>query len=230
MAGPVTGTFVQPFIGAISDQSTSKWGKRKPFIIAGIIGAILSMMSMAIMRLSATKIYFWFARDYVGRQTMANIARALVIFWVGFLNLSLQPLQVGLRALVIDGCPRHQQSQASAWSGRFVGLGSIATYFLDGFMIKQYQDRAFEVLCIITSLSLVLTNLPCLFLIKERGATPKGLLKKQIFRPSKLAVRLLKTTRRMPNRVRHICMVQFASWLGWFPFLYYNTTYISSLG
>ncbi|KAG9237698.1 sucrose transporter [Amylocarpus encephaloides] len=229
MAGPLTGTFIQPFIGAISDQSTSKWGKRKPFIVVGIIGAVVSMLSMAIMKLAATKIYLSFGREYVSAHGMGNIARTLVIFWVGVLNLSLQPIQVGLRALVVDGCPSQQQSQASAWAGRFTGLGGIATYILDDFLIRRYQDNSFEVLCIITSISLILTNIPCLLFTSERRAS-LHMDVDQTFRPKALGRRLLRTARRMPDNILNICNVQFASWLGWFPFLYYNTTYISALG
>jgi solute carrier family 45 protein 1/2/4 len=210
-------------MGAMSDQSTSKWGKRKPFIIAGIVGAILSMLSMAIMRLGVVKVYNWFGRDYISAHTMGNIGRTLVIFWICILNLSLQPLQVGLRALVIDGCPSHQQSVASAWSGRFTGLGGIATYLLDDFMIRKYPHRTFEVLCIITSLSLIITNLPALIFVSERRS-PSESASKQTFRPARLTRRIMRTTRRMPQGVKNICAIQFASWCGWFPFLYYNTT------
>ncbi|RDL40853.1 MFS general substrate transporter [Venustampulla echinocandica] len=229
VAGPLSGTFVQPFVGAISDQYVSRWGKRKPFIVAGIAGAVLSIMGMAIMRISATRIYIWFARDYVGPHTMANLARVFVILWICILNLSLQPLQVGLRSLIIDACPSHQQSQASAWSGRFTGLGGIATYLLDDFLIRRYQDRTFEVLCIVTSLSLIITNLPCILLIRERRGSLETVPDRQTFWLLRLAKRLIRTTRRMPASIKYICMVQFTSWLGWFPFLYYNTTYISSL-
>jgi solute carrier family 45 protein 1/2/4 len=210
-------------MGAMSDQSASTWGKRKPFIVGGIVGAVLSMLSMAIMRIAAMKVYNWFGRDYISAHAMGNIARTLVIFWICILNLSLQPLQVGLRAMVIDGCPSHQQSTASAWAGRFTGLGGIATYLLDDFMIRKYPHRAFEVLCLITSLSLIITNAPCLLFVSERMSSPQT-ASKQTFRPARLTRRLMRTARRMPHGVRNICAVQFASWCGWFPFLYYNTT------
>ena len=32
LAGPVTGMVVQPFIGALSDKTTTKYGKRRPYI------------------------------------------------------------------------------------------------------------------------------------------------------------------------------------------------------
>lgn len=182
------------------------------------------MLSMAAMRIAASKFYNWIGREYIGAHVTLNMARGLTVFWVCILNLSLQPIQVGLRALVIDACPSHQQSQASAWLGRFTGLGGIATYLLDGWLLARYPDRAFEILCIITSLSLVLTNLPCLvFASEKKGLEQIGGVKRRSG-SSSLMRRLLRTTRRMPKSIRHLCVVQFASWLGWFPFLFYNTT------
>src|SRR4051795_11165630 len=36
LAGPVTGLFIQPLIGAISDRTWHpRWGRRRPFITAG---------------------------------------------------------------------------------------------------------------------------------------------------------------------------------------------------
>lgn len=35
--------------------------------------------------------------------------------------------------------------------------------------------------------------------------------------------------RRLPPQIRKICEVQFFSWIGWFPFLFYITTYIGQL-
>jgi hypothetical protein len=35
LCGPVTGFFVQPIVGVLSDSSTSKFGRRRPYIFAG---------------------------------------------------------------------------------------------------------------------------------------------------------------------------------------------------
>lgn len=228
MIGPLCGTFIQPLIGAISDKSMSSYGKRKPFIIAGISGAVLAMMSMSFMRVLTPKAYYLIAHNYVVPHTMTHIAKGLIIVWICVLNLSLQALQIGLRALIIDSCPSHQQSQASAWAGRFTGLGAIATYMLDTAIIDKYPKRSFEVLCIYTSLSLVLTNLPSIILVRERIQSLESLPSPSSKTPW-LVSRLIRTARQMPASVIHICVVQFASWLGWFPFLYYNTTYVSNL-
>jgi solute carrier family 45 protein 1/2/4 len=229
MIGPLCGTFIQPLIGATSDRSTSRYGKRRPFIMAGISGSVLAMISLSLMRMLTPKAYRLIAHNFVAPQTMNAIAKGLVIFWICVLNLSLQSLQVGLRALIIDRCPNHQQTAASAWTGRLTGLGAISTYILDHVIINQYPKRSFEVLCIYTSASLVLTNLPSIILVQERANSPI-IPPNATSKASGLIVSLLRTAKEMPVSIKHICIVQFASWLGWFPFLYYNTTYISDLG
>jgi solute carrier family 45, member 1/2/4 len=37
IAGPLSGLIMQPVVGAISDRSTSKYGRRRPFMIGGSV-------------------------------------------------------------------------------------------------------------------------------------------------------------------------------------------------
>merc|ERR1719343_1346049 len=41
-AGPVVGFIVGPIVGTWSDQSTSKWGRRRPIIVAGLLSTIIA--------------------------------------------------------------------------------------------------------------------------------------------------------------------------------------------
>lgn len=47
IAGPLTGTLVQPYIGVRSDNCRVPWGKRKPFMLAGAAGTIVALMALA---------------------------------------------------------------------------------------------------------------------------------------------------------------------------------------
>jgi solute carrier family 45 protein 1/2/4 len=50
IAGPLTGTLVQPYIGIRSDNCRIPWGKRKPFMVGGGIATIISLMTLAWVR------------------------------------------------------------------------------------------------------------------------------------------------------------------------------------
>ncbi|MEI6042807.1 MAG: MFS transporter [Chloroflexota bacterium] len=41
--GLIIAMFVQPFSGAISDRSTHRWGRRRPFIVVGTLGGICAL-------------------------------------------------------------------------------------------------------------------------------------------------------------------------------------------
>lgn len=50
IAGPLTGTLVQPYIGIRSDNCRIRWGKRKPFMIAGGAATIFTLLALAWTR------------------------------------------------------------------------------------------------------------------------------------------------------------------------------------
>jgi solute carrier family 45 protein 1/2/4 len=50
IAGPLSGVIVQPYVGLKSDRSRSKYGKRRPYIVAGALGTMASLMTLAWTR------------------------------------------------------------------------------------------------------------------------------------------------------------------------------------
>jgi maltose/moltooligosaccharide transporter len=51
LAGPMTGLIVQPIVGALSDRTLSKWGRRTPYFV---IGAIMCSAGLLFMPFSAS--------------------------------------------------------------------------------------------------------------------------------------------------------------------------------
>lgn len=47
IAGPLTGTLVQPYIGIRSDNCRLSWGKRKPFMVVGSAATVVSLLALA---------------------------------------------------------------------------------------------------------------------------------------------------------------------------------------
>lgn len=51
IAGPLSGTLVQPYVGLRSDNCHSTWGRRRPFIV---VGAACTMISLLLLSWTAT--------------------------------------------------------------------------------------------------------------------------------------------------------------------------------
>lgn len=50
IAGPLSGTLVQPYVGVRSDNCRISWGKRKPFMLGGAAATIVSLLALAWTR------------------------------------------------------------------------------------------------------------------------------------------------------------------------------------
>ena len=142
-------------------------------------------------------------------------------------------VQAGIRAFIVDNAPTHQQEDANAWAGRITGMGNVLGY-LSGYVnlpkiMPFFGNTQFKVLCVIASIALGSTVLISSLYVRERdprlegppSAENAGLLSffRQVFNSMK----------RLPPQIRKVCEVQFFNWIGWFPFLFYITTYIGQL-
>lgn len=142
-------------------------------------------------------------------------------------------MQAGIRAFILDNCPAHQQELANAWASRLTGVGNILGYIFGYMDLPKYLgflgNTQFKVLCALASLSLSATLLASCLHIQERdprldGPPPTaGLGVVSFFR------QVFKSVRNLPPQVARVCEVQIAAWVGWFPFLFYSTTYIGQL-
>jgi len=99
LAGPITGLVVQPIIGAMSDRTNSKWGRRTPYFI---IGAILCSLGLLFMPLS---------------QSILMAASLLWILDAGN-NITMEPY----RAYVSDRLNEDQHNVGFLTQSAFTGL------------------------------------------------------------------------------------------------------------
>lgn len=184
---------------------------------------MISLMSLALIRVLANRLYMWLGIGIVQPHTVTNIARCFSCFWICLLGINLQPLQVGLRALVVDACPHSQQNEAAAWSGRFSALGAVIAYAVNAWAIRTYPGRSFEVQCVLVAVSLCPTIFPCLFFIPDTAspATAQRLSVVSVY------CSMIESWKRNSSSARNICVIQSVAWLGWFPFLYYNTRFVT---
>lgn len=80
IAGPLSGLVVQPIVGAIADESTSKWGRRRPFIVLGAV-----VVAACLLILGFTKeIVGVFIPDEETARTPTIVVAVLAIYAVDF--------------------------------------------------------------------------------------------------------------------------------------------------
>merc|ERR1719288_628826 len=93
-AGPIVGFIVGPIVGTWSDQSTSKWGRRRPIIVAGLLSTIIAGLLYAG------------AEQILGAGDGAMYLAASMQ-WV--LDFTINAMQTPFRALVADLASPQQQ-------------------------------------------------------------------------------------------------------------------------
>jgi solute carrier family 45 protein 1/2/4 len=88
IAGPLTGVLVQPYVGMLSDRSRMSWGKRRPFMIAGSTGTILSLLALAWSRELVGGFLSLFGADPAS-QGIRTTTIIFAVAWVYILDFSI---------------------------------------------------------------------------------------------------------------------------------------------
>ncbi|KAI1320720.1 hypothetical protein EDD11_010254 [Mortierella claussenii] len=228
LAGPLSGLVMQPVVGVLSDRCTSKLGRRRPFLIVGVTLVVVSFLCLGWCR---EIIHGIFGEHY------PNLENATIIMAVGsiyILDFAINCVQASCRTLIVDSLPSSQQEAAASWASRLMGIGGIFGYFMGNVNLPEripiFGDTQIKGLCILACLFLVMTvGLTC-FTVSERVMVraPKSSTSSidqflQGFRTIFRAIRYL------PTRIQYLCNVQFFAWMGWFPFLFYSSTYIAEI-
>ena len=80
IAGPLSGLIVQPIVGAIADESRSKWGRRRPFIMVGAAVSALCLLTLGFTK----EIVGYFVSDEAAAKSLTVFAAVLAIYAVDF--------------------------------------------------------------------------------------------------------------------------------------------------
>ncbi|KAE9609111.1 putative major facilitator superfamily domain-containing protein [Lupinus albus] len=94
LCGPLSGLFVQPLVGLLSDRCTSRFGRRRPFIFAGALSIIVSVLIIG----HAADIGWWFGDTFNHRPWA--VAAFVFGFWI--LDVANNVTQGPCRALLGD--------------------------------------------------------------------------------------------------------------------------------
>ncbi|KAK7317537.1 hypothetical protein RJT34_01864 [Clitoria ternatea] len=127
LCGPVTGLVVQPCVGIWSDKCTSKFGRRRPFILAG---SLMISVAVILIGFSADIGYILGDTHEHCRTFKGTRTRAALVFILGFwlLDLANNTVQGPARALLADLSGPDQRNVANAIFCSWMAVGNILGY------------------------------------------------------------------------------------------------------
>ncbi|QVM09373.1 hypothetical protein D8B26_004033 [Coccidioides posadasii str. Silveira] len=223
IAGPLSGLIMQPLVGVIADRSTSKWGRRRPFMIGGSLVVALCLFVLGW----TTEIVSIFISDTQLRKSVTITVAVLSIYATDF---AINVVQACCRSLIVDTLPIPQQQLGSAWASRMTAVGSLIGYAIGSVdMLSRFGttlgNTQFKQMTVIAALSLITAVSVTSYAVKERVLisvrdtdSRAGAIK--------ILSQLFRTTFNLPPRIKAICWAQFWAWIGWFPFLFYSSTWV----
>ena len=107
--GLAVAMLVQPLAGMLSDRSTSRWGRRRPFIV---VGALFNVLFLIIVGVSPS--FMGAASDsFFGQTFGVTTAYAVLLVGIVILQVSSNVAHGALQGLIPDLVPEHQRGRAS---------------------------------------------------------------------------------------------------------------------
>jgi maltose/moltooligosaccharide transporter len=210
LAGPITGLILQPIIGAMSDSTITRWGRRKPYFL---IGAIFCSICLFIMPHSSS---VWMAASVLWILDAAN-------------NITQEPY----RAFASDKLDESQHPIGFLTQSAFTGLGQTLSYLtptlLIFFGVNKYAENshhiplttiiAFVIGAVISISSIMWT----LYTTKENPLSGEELL---ILQQNKLSIKgvfeeIFDALKHMPLAMKQMIPMMFFSWYAMFTYWIY---------
>lgn len=225
LAGPITGIVVQPIIGALSDNTFTKFGRRIPYLffgaLFGALGLILLPKSQFISSLFGS---------LFGENHPAWLALFIAALFIWMIDACVNAAQGPYRALIPDNIDKSQHAIANSFLSFAIGLGSVvaagtAPFLKWAFNYQMSVDAQFTMAGVAFILGMLWTcitfreNVPS----KEQLVENKLEAKKAANNSFAQNVKEFLTT---SPEVGKICLIQFFTWIGMMCLLIFFTQYV----
>ncbi|MBB3167303.1 MFS transporter [Simiduia aestuariiviva] len=231
LAAPVMGLLVQPIVGAASDRTWNRFGRRRPYILGGAFAAAIGMLLMP----NAPLFVAFMAPMIFGGMMLALMD--------GAFNVTMQPF----RALVADMVPSEQRTLGYSIQSLLINIGavfgSILPFLLTNIIGLENTASVGEVAPSVTWAfylgATVLFGTVLWTVIRTKEYPPeqynayKGLDADALAhanRPRPLTAKLAEFWQlfiNMPKTMRQLAIVQFFSWFALFIMWVYTTPAIT---
>ena len=228
LAAPIMGLIVQPIVGAASDRTWSRIGRRRPYILGGAIAAALGMLLMPNAPL------------FVSLMAPMLFGGLMLALMDGAFNVTMQPF----RALVADMVPNEQRTLGYSIQALLINIGavigSILPFLLTNVIGLDNTAAKGEVAPTVTWAFYIgasaLLGTVLWTVIRTREYAPddynryKGLIAAAPLPKKSIAQRLGNFWQLfiyMPKTMRQLAVVQFFSWFSLFIMWVYTTPAIT---
>ena len=211
LAGPMTGLLVQPIIGAMSDRTSSRFGRRTPYFL---IGAIICSISLFLMPYSST---LWMAASLLWILDAGN-------------NITMEPY----RAYVADRLVPDQRSVGFLTQSAFTGLAQTLSYLaptlLTSFVARDVLDAngipvVVKIAFIIGAILSISTIVWSVWRVPELPMTDEeqSALADKPLTPAATLADIAAAIREMPKAMRQLSLAMLCQWYAMFAYWQYIT-------
>ncbi|MBX7056395.1 MAG: MFS transporter [Pyrinomonadaceae bacterium] len=207
LAGPLTGLLIQPIVGAMSDRTWTRLGRRRPFFL---VGAILASTCLILMPNSSA---VWMAAG---------------LLWImdASINITMEPF----RAFVGDKLPEDQRTLGFVMQSFFIGIGStlanalpyILTWLGVVGIMKSGIPYSTLIAFIVGAVAFLSAVLWTVFTTDEFPPDDIESFRKRNAEGSivsNIAKEIADAFREMPTTMKQLAIVQFFTWFA-LPFMW----------
>jgi maltose/moltooligosaccharide transporter len=227
LAGPVTGMVVQPIIGAMSDNTHTKFGKRRPYLF---LGALFASIALILFPNSANIVGQIEKLTGIELPALTALFFAAIMIWI--IDACVNAAQGPYRALIPDNMPVEQHSLANSFLSFAIGIGSVIAAgtapFLERFCNYQMSIPAQFVMAAVAFFGATIWTCLTINEIKRpkiddkaeanNGEANRGEEKKTF-------VSSVKEFFACSPEIGKICTVQFFTWIGLMCMMIYFTQF-----
>lgn len=238
LAGPLSGLIVQPIVGYLSDRCKSPYGRRKPFILAGMLCTVLSLLlfaySTSLITIFAPGLRLAISDPVQGSR--APLYLAIIAFFL--LDFSIQVVQAPIRTLLIDTVHPAQRNTANAYLAAFIGVGNLGGGILAAAHLSQkiplFPSDVQAVFTTTSTLALI-SIIPTLVVVEDHSLEDELLgghidetasLESGDQTRSTLRMSSVQAFLNIPRPFWRVFAVQFCTWCGFFTIFVHITAWV----
>jgi len=165
---------IQPWIGALSDRTRTKLGRRMPYITVGIPTAAVIFALIPYFAAHPPGSRISLVIPLLGNVAMSSGVLPLILIIMVF-NIAMALFRAPVVALMPDIIPSVHRSKANGVINLMGGVGSILAYFIGSYL----YDIGVPVPFVVTSVVMILALVVLLLFIREKLPEKRELSKRE---------------------------------------------------